>query len=208
MENQTTMDVAFTPAVRAIQTAKGSRDIYAGLEARRPWPDRITPDLVAIVNQQTSFFLGTANAAGQPYIQHRGGPAGFLRVTGERQLGFADFAGNQQYITLGNLSENPRAILFLIDYERARRVKIWGRARVVEDDPDLVERLHIAGGTGRPQRAILIDIDAWDLNCPQHIPRRIDLARVATVLAERDARIAELEARLAAHEAQATGARG
>lgn len=197
------MDVAFTPAVRAIQTAKGSREIYAGLEARRPWLDRVTPDLALIVARQTSFFLGTANAAGQPYIQHRGGPEGFLKVTGERQLGFADFAGNQQYITLGNLSENPRAILFLIDYERARRVKIWGRARVVEDDPKLVERLHVAGGAGRPQRAILMDIDAWDLNCPQHIPRRIDLARVATALAERDARIAELEAELAARDARA-----
>ena len=200
MTRQTAMDVAFTPAVKAIQTAKGSREIYARVEARNPWLDHSTAELEAFVCRQTSFFLGTANAAGQPYIQHRGGPAGFLKVLGERQLGFADFAGNRQYITLGNLSENPRAFLFLIDFEQARRVKIWGKARVVEDDPALLDRLRTEGGTGRPERAILLDIDAWDPNCPQHIPRRIDLARVATLLAERDARIAELEVELAASD--------
>lgn len=198
MARDTTMNVAFTPAVKAIQTAKGSRDGYARLEARNPWPDHTTPELEVFLARQTSFFMGTANAAGQPYIQHRGGPAGFLKVLGERQLGFADFAGNRQYITLGNLSENPRAILFLIDFEQARRVKVWGKARVVEDDPALLRRLHTPGGTGRPERAILLDIDAWDINCPQHIPRRIDLARIATLLADRDNRIAELEAKLAA----------
>lgn len=197
------MDVAFTPAVKAVQTAKGSRDLCAELEARAPWADHVTPELEAFLARQTSFFLGTANAAGQPYIQHRGGPAGFLKVVGARQLGFADFAGNRQYITLGNLSENPRAILFLIDFEQARRIKIWGRARVVEGDAALLDRLHTEGGRGRPERAILFDIDAWDLNCPQHIPRRIDIARVATLLADRDARIAELEAALAARDTAA-----
>lgn len=201
MAEGSSMDVAFTPAVKAIQTAKGSRESYARMEARNPWPDHATPDLEAFLARQTSFFMGTANAAGQPYIQHRGGPAGFLKVLGARQLGFADFAGNRQYITLGNLSENPRAILFLIDFEQARRIKIWGRARVVEGDPALLDRLRTEGGRGRPERAILFDIDAWDLNCPQHIPRRIDIARVATLLADRDRRIAELEARLAAHSA-------
>ena len=192
------MDVAFTPAVKAIQTAKGSRDAYSRLEERSPWLDHSTAELEAFLARQTSFFLGTANAAGQPYIQHRGGPAGFLKVLSERQLGFADFGGNRQYITLGNLSENPRAVLFLIDFEQARRIKVWGKARVVEDDPDLVARLHMEGASGRPERAILFDIEAWDLNCPQHIPRRIELARVATLLADRDRRIAELEIRLAA----------
>ncbi|MGR3320995.1 MAG: pyridoxamine 5'-phosphate oxidase family protein [Pseudooceanicola sp.] len=199
MPDQTTMDVAFTAAVRAAQEARGSREGYARLEAKRPWPNRVTPELAEFVGQQTSVFFGTANAAGQPYIQHRGGPAGFLRVLGDRQLGFADLAGNRQYITLGNLSENARAILFLIDYENRRRIKIWGRARVVEDDPDLLDRLH--SGDGRPERVILFDIDAWDINCPQHIPRRIGLDRVATLLAERDARIAALQAELAARDA-------
>ncbi|MGR3455848.1 pyridoxamine 5'-phosphate oxidase family protein [Pseudooceanicola sp.] len=197
------MNVAFTPAVRAAQAALGSRDGYARMEAKRPWPDRITPELADFVGRQTSLFLGTASAGGQPYIQHRGGPAGFLKVLGERQLGFADLAGNRQYITLGNLSENPQAILFLIDYETPRRIKIWGRARVVEDAPDLLARLH--GGVGRAERAILFDIAAWDVNCPQHIPRRIGIDRVATLLAERDARIAALEAELAARDAGSTG---
>lgn len=197
------MNVAFTPAVRAAQAALGSRDGYALMEAKRPWPDRITPELADFVGRQTSLFLGTASAGGQPYIQHRGGPAGFLKVLGERQLGFADLAGNRQYITLGNLSENPQAILFLIDYETPRRIKIWGRARVVEDAPDLLARLH--GGVGRAERAILFDIAAWDVNCPQHIPRRIGIDRVATLLAERDARIAALEAELAARDAGSTG---
>lgn len=206
MPDQTTMDVAFTAAVRAAQEARGSREGYARLEAKRPWPNRVTPELAEFVGQQTSVFFGTANAAGQPYIQHRGGPAGFLRVLGDRQLGFADLAGNRQYITLGNLSENARAILFLIDYENRRRIKIWGRARVVEDDPDLLDRLH--SGDGRPERVILFDIDAWDINCPQHIPRRIGLDRVATLLAERDAQIAALQAELAARDAASPGEDG
>jgi len=199
MHEPTSMDTAFSPAVRAAQELRGSRAGYARMEAKRPWPDRTTPDLEAFIGQQTSVFLGTSSAAGQPYIQHRGGPPGFLKVLGDRQLGFADLGGNRQYITVGNLSENPRAILFLIDYDNLRRIKIWGRARVVEEDPALLRRLHT--GTGRPERAILFDIEAWDVNCPQHIPRRIDIDRVATLLAERDARIAALEAELAARDA-------
>lgn len=193
------MDVAFTPAVKAIQTAKGSRDGYARLEARQPWSDRITPELAEFISRQTSIFVGTANAEGQPYIQHRGGPAGFLKVLGERQLGFADLAGNRQYITLGNLSENPRVMLFLIDFEEAHRVKIWGKATVSENDPALLERLHVEGGNGRVERAILIDIDAWDVNCPRHIPRLVAMSAVKALLAERDARIAALEAELTDH---------
>lgn len=197
--SKTPSDVAFSPAVKAAQTAKGSRELYARMEERRPWQDRITPDLTHFISEQDSIFLGTANAAGQPYIQHRGGPAGFLKVLGDRQLGFADLVGNKQYITLGNLSENPRAFLFLIDYEHARRIKLWGTAQVVEDDPDLVDRLRVGGGRGRPERAITFSISAWDVNCPQHIPQRIDAGRVAALIAERDARIAHLENELKQH---------
>ena len=192
----TPSDVAFSPAVKAIQASKGSREAYARMEAKRPWPDRITPDLAQFIAAQTSVFLGTASAAGQPYIQHRGGPAGFLKVLGDRQLGFADLAGNRQYITLGNLSENPQAFLFLIDYEQARRVKLWGTAQAVEDAPDLLDRLRADDGEGRPERAIVFSITAWDVNCPRHIPQRIDAGRVAAMLADRDARIARLEAEL------------
>lgn len=193
-----TMDVAFTPAVRAIQRARGSREGYQRMEDRRPWARRMTPDVADFVARQTSVFLGTANAAGQPYIQHRGGPAGFLKALDDQQLAFAELEGNRQYITHGNLSENPRAVLFLIDYEELRRVKIWGRARVVEGDAALLARLDTPGQRAGAQRAIVFDIEAWDLNCPQHIPRRFGMGRIATLLAERDARIAALEAELAA----------
>lgn len=195
-------DVAFSPTVKALQQAKGSRDAYARMEQRRPWPDRITPDLAQFIAAQTSVFLGTANAAGQPYIQHRGGPPGFLKVLGSHEIGFADLGGNKQYITLGNLSDNPQAILFLMDYERARRVKIWGTARVVEEDPDLVELLSPDGGAGRPERAIFLTVAAWDVNCPQHIPKRFDAERVAALLAERDAKIAHLVGELRRHGIQ------
>jgi predicted pyridoxine 5'-phosphate oxidase superfamily flavin-nucleotide-binding protein len=134
-------DVAFTPAVKAIQSHKGSRPGYASMEARGSWETRITPDLAEFIGQQASVFLGTANADGQPYIQHRGGPAGLLKVIDDKTLGFADFAGNRQYITLGNLTENPKAFIFLIDYTNRQRVKLWGEARVVEDDAELLKRL-------------------------------------------------------------------
>ena len=179
-----------------MQDAKGSREAYARMEASHPWQTTVTPDLAQFISEQNSFFLGTASAAGQPYIQHRGGPAGFLKVLGDQQLGFADLAGNRQYITLGNLSENAQAFIFLIDYEQARRVKLWGTAQVVDDQQDLMARLRVEGGKGRPERAILFNIRAWDVNCPQHIPRRIDVARVAAVLADRDAQIARLESEL------------
>ncbi|WP_321337616.1 pyridoxamine 5'-phosphate oxidase family protein [Breoghania sp.] len=192
----TPSDVAFSAAVKAIQTAKGSREMYARMEERRPWQNRITPDLAQFIGAQTSVFLGTASADGQPYIQHRGGPAGFLKVLDESRIGFADLAGNRQYITLGNLSENPQAFLFLIDYEQARRVKLWGTAAVHENAPDLMERLRVEDGKGRAERAIVFSIETWDVNCPQHIPVRFDASRVAAAIADRDARIAKLEAEL------------
>jgi len=190
-------DVAFTGSVKAIQTRKGSRRAYARMEEGDGWSTTVTDDLAAFIAEQNSFFLATANAAGQPYIQHRGGPPGFLRVLDERTLGFADFRGNRQYISLGNLDENPKVHLFLIDFAHRRRVKIWGEAKVVEDDPALLARLAPAGYDARPERAFVIHVAAWDANCPQHIPQRLEAADVALALAERDRRIAELEATIA-----------
>ena len=190
--SDTPSDIAFSEAVKAQQRAKGSRPMFERMEQERPWADSLTPDLVGFIEAQTSVFLGTASADGQPYIQHRGGPAGFLQVLGDRQIGLADLAGNRQYITLGNLSENPAAFLFLIDYMNRRRVKLWGRARVVEDDPQLLARLRSPEGRGRPERVILFDVETWDVNCPQHIPQRFEAEHVAAAIAARDERIAEL----------------
>lgn len=191
-------DIAFTPTVKALQARKGSRGSYARMEALGGWDDVITPDLKAELEAQVSVMLATANAQGQPYVQHRGGPPGFLHVLDEHTIAFADFAGNKQYITQGNLAENPRAFLFLIDYARRRRTKIWGRARVVEGDTDLLARLMPAGYAARPEQVVLFEVQAWDRNCPQHIPQRFDAADVQAALDERDARIAELERQLAA----------
>jgi predicted pyridoxine 5'-phosphate oxidase superfamily flavin-nucleotide-binding protein len=190
-------DVAFTPSVKAVQARKGLRPAHRRIEERGGWRTEITPDLAAFIAAQISIFLATANRDGQPYIQHRGGPPGFLHVLDARTIAFADFAGNRQYITLGNLADNPKAQLFLIDYAHQRRVKIWGEARVVEDDDALIARLMPEGYKARPEQAILFTVAAWDVNCSQHIPQRIDAADVAAALAARDRRIAELEAEVA-----------
>src|SRR5580692_6475714 len=200
--HQFSSDVAFTPTVKAVQARKGSRISYARVEERGGWETRIPPDLAAFIESQISVFLATVNGQGQPYIQHRGGPAGFLRVLDDKSIGFADFAGNRQYITQGNLSDNPKAYLFLIDYAHQRRVKIWGEARVVENDDALTARLMPPGYKARPEQVILFTVSAWDTNCHQHIPQKFDAADVAAALASRDARIAELEAELAALKGQ------
>jgi uncharacterized protein len=194
-------DVAFTPAVKAAQTRLGSRETYARQELGGSWADRVTPELAEFIAEQNSLFLATASADGQPYIQHRGGPPGFLRVLDEHTLAFADFRGNRQYITVGNLSENPKAQLFLMDYTHRHRIKIWGEARVVEDQPELLASLLVDGYKAKADRAIVFRVTAWDANCPQHIPQLVDVEAVQKVLRERDARIAELEARLKAAEA-------
>lgn len=190
-------DVGFTPSVKAIQERKGSRRTYARMDEGGSWQTTISPDLADFIAAQTSIFLATANADGQPYIQHRGGPAGFLHVLDEKTIGFADFAGNKQFITQGNLSENPKAYLFLIDYAHRRRIKIWGEARVVEGDAELTGKLMPENYRARPEQVILFTVTAWDTNCPQHIPQRFEAADVAAALAERDERIVELEAELA-----------
>jgi predicted pyridoxine 5'-phosphate oxidase superfamily flavin-nucleotide-binding protein len=189
-------DVAFTPSVKAVQSRKGSRRAYEHMEQGGSWEIRITPDLARFIAAQTSVFLATANAEGQPYIQHRGGPPGFLHVIDEETIAFADFAGNRQYITQGNLADNPRAYLFLIDYAHRRRVKIWGEARVVEGDAELMAKLMPEGYKARPEQVILFTVSAWDTNCPQHIPQRFDAADVAAAIADRDKRIAALESEI------------
>ena len=189
-------DIAFTPAVKAIQQAKGSRNSYAKVEQNRGWRTKVTEDLTEFLSELDMFYLGTANAVGQPYIQYRGGSPGFLKVIDERTLGFADFGGNRQYITLGNLSENPRAFIFLMDYISAQRIKIWGNARVVEDDPELLHRLADRDYPGSVERAILFDVEAWDINCPQHIHKRLPQGMVAPMIEGLQARIKQLEAEL------------
>lgn len=200
-------DVAFTPAVKAIQARKGSREAYGRAE-QRGWRTEVDENLEAFLADANSFYFSTASADGQPYIQHRGGPKGFLKVLDKQTLAFADYAGNQQYLTQGNLSENPKAYIFVMDYAHRRRVKIWGEARVVEDDDALRDALMPKGYRARPEQVIVFKIAAWDTNCPQHIPQKFDAADVAAVLAARDQRIAELEAQVAALKGEATAEEG
>jgi len=195
-------DVAFTPAVKAAQSRKGSRHAYERVEARGSWETSITAELKAFIEAQRSAFLATANLDGQPTIQHRGGPAGFLRVLDPKTIAFVDFVGNRQYITVGNLSENPKVHLFLIDYAHQRRIKIWGEARVVEGDDDLIAKLMPQGYKARPEQVILFTVGAWDANCPQHIPQRFEAADVAASLAQRDNRILKLETEIERLRAQ------
>lgn len=190
-------DVAFTEQVKAVQARKGSRRSYSKMEEGGSWQTRITSDLALFLDAQISIFLATVNADGQPYIQHRGGPPGFLKALDDKTIGFADFSGNRQYITQGNLAENPKAHLFLIDYANRRRIKIWGEARIVEGDDAIIARLMPPDYKARPEQVLLFTVSAWDANCPQHIPQRFEAADVVAALAERDARITALEAELA-----------
>ncbi len=186
-------DIVFTPAARRAQAERGSAKAY-DRKAETGFPDRITPDLAQFIAGLDTAFLATASGAGAPYIQHRGGPQGFIKVLDDKTLGFADYAGNRQYITLANLSENDRAYLFLLDFANRRRIKVWGRARVVEGDPELLARLADPGYRARPERAILFTVEAWDVNCPQHITPRYTEAEIAEATKAMGARIAELEA--------------
>ena len=195
-------DVAFTPAVKAIQARKGSRDAYARVEEHGGWRTEVDANLAAFLADTNSLYFATATADGQPYIQHRGGPKGFVKILDKSTIAFADYSGNRQYITQGNLSENPKAYIFVMDYAHRRRVKIWGEARTVDDDPALLDALMPKGYRARPEQVVVFKITAWDTNCPQHIPQKFDAADVAAALAARDARIAELEAEIAALKGQ------
>ena len=165
-------DLAFTPQVKSVQERLGSRASYARVAAQTGWETKVTPELARFVAQRDSFFLGTASADGQPYIQHRGGPRGFLKVLDEQRLAFADYAGNRQYISMGNLEENDRAFLFLIDYPTRRRIKVWGRAEVIDNDLELLAEVRDPDYAAEPQRVFVFHVETWDRNCPQHIPQR------------------------------------
>lgn len=171
-------DIAFTPAVKVEQTKRGSRDNYRRMEEGRGWQQTITPDLAAFLAERDSFYMGTASVDAQPYIQHRGGPAGFLKVIDEKTLAFADFRGNRQYISVGNLTENSKAFIFLMDYPNKRRIKMWGTARSVEGDDALLGQLNDPEYGGKPEHAIVFTVDAWDVNCPQHIKPRYTVEEI------------------------------
>lgn len=198
-------DVAFTPAVKSIQERHGSRKSYARIEQGDGWETTVTPELAAFVESLDMFYLGTANAQGQPYIQYRGGSPGFLKVVDERTLGFADFGGNRQYITLGNLSENPKAFIFLMDYAGSQRIKLWGTAKVVDDDPQLLQQLRDATYPARAERAILFTLKAWDVNCSQHIHKRFSQSQISPVIEQLQHRIRDLETELKILRRQAEG---
>lgn len=189
-------DIAFTPAVKQQQEIRGSREQVRRVAEGERWTNKITPDLAAFLAARDSVYFATSNAAGQPYIQHRGGPAGFLNVLDERRLGFADFTGNLHYISLGNLTENDKVFLFMMDYSSQTRIKLWGRAEVVEDDPELVERLMVTGYEAKAERAIIVTVEAWDLNCRQHILPRYTLSEIEIAVTPLKERIALLEAML------------
>jgi len=190
-------DIVFTDTIRALQSRNGSRDAYAKMEQRGGWSDVISPALAQFIAAQNSFYLATVNAAGQPYIQHRGGPRGFLKVLDERTLGIADFRGNRQFISQGNLIDNPKAFIFLMDYAGRRRIKIWGAARMIEGDAALLEQLMPGGYAATPERALLFSVTAWDPNCPQHIPRKYEQEQLDALLTEKDAEIARLKHEIA-----------
>jgi uncharacterized protein len=190
-------DVAFSPAVKAVQEQRGSRTGYARVEEKGGWRTVITSELADFLARTRSFYLATASAEGQPYIQHRGGPEGFLRVLDEKTLGFADYAGNRQYITTGNLSENARAMMFVMDYAARRRLKLWGKARLISADAALLAQLWPQGYAARPEQAILFELAAWDSNCPQHIPRLFAAEDVGETIRAMQARIRELEQEVA-----------
>lgn len=200
-------DVAFTPAVKAIQATKGSRESYARVEQTHGWQTTVTPELKMFLATLDMFYLGTATASGQPYIQYRGGSPGFLKVLDDRMLGFGDFGGNRQFLTMGNLAENSKAFLFLMDYENRRRIKIWGTAKVIEDDPALLNQLRDPTYPTQVERAIVFSITAWDVNCPQHIQRRIPASKVKPTIEQMQARINALEAELHTYRTKSSGAK-
>ena len=203
--NRPISDIAFTPAVKAAQQERGSRRSYAKMEQRGGWQDKVTPALEEFIAERDSFYLATASAEGQPYIQHRGGPKGFLKALDESTLAFADYAGNAQYVSLGNLTENNKAFIFLMDYPHRHRIKIWGEAEFVEGDDELLARVTDPEYSARPARVLLFRVKAWDVNCNQHIQQRFTEGELHGFADELKAKIAKLEAQNAEMAAQLRG---
>lgn len=195
-------DIAFTPAVKAAQQERDSRRSYSKMEQRGGWQDAITRELQEFIAERDSFYLGTASSDGQPYIQHRGGAKGFLKVLDEKTLAVADYAGNAQYISLGNLSENNKAFIFLMDYPHQRRIKIWGTAEFIENDPALLERVTDPDYPAKPQRVLVFRVKAWDLNCKQHIQQRFTVEDMRPIVRRLQDKISELEGRSRRLESQ------
>lgn len=193
-----TPHIAFTDRVKSIQEERGSRQQYARISPRIGYQSPTTEGLDSFLADVDTAFIATASADGLPYAQHRGGPKGFIRILDENTLGFADFAGNRQFITTGNLRENPRAFLILMNYEQRRRIKIWGTARTVSEDAALLARLSPTDYRARIEQAVLFTIAAWDINCPQYIPRKFDASDTLDAIGRLEARIATLEAENAA----------
>jgi predicted pyridoxine 5'-phosphate oxidase superfamily flavin-nucleotide-binding protein len=190
-------EIAFTPAVREVQERMGSRVAYARMEGRLPPGDALGPDEAAFVADRDSFYLATVSETGWPYVQHRGGPAGFVRLLDPRTLGFADFRGNRQYVSVGNLARDDRVAMIFMDYPNRARLKVLGRASVVEPDRrEILERLEAPEYGARVERGILIRVEAFDWNCQQHITPRFTLDEIEEATAPLRRRIAELEARL------------
>jgi len=185
-------DFAFSPSVKRVQERKGSRRGYENMRMS----DTISSDLAHFIGERDSFYMATANVDGQPYIQHRGGPKGFLKVVDKKTLSFADFKGNRQFISTGNLEENDKVYLFLMDYANHQRIKIWGTAKVIEDDYTLMNGLMPANYGARGEQVIHITVNAWDMNCPQHIPQKFAAEDVASAIKQRDTRIRELEEKI------------
>lgn len=186
-------DIAFTPAVKQAQEKHGSRSAYARMEQRGGWTDRVTPDLTAFLAQRDSMYFGTASANGRPYIQHRGGPKGFIKALDEHTLAFADYAGNSQYISFGNLSENDKAFIFLMDYANRHRIKIWGQAEFIDNDSELLEKVRDPDYDARPERVLAFHVEAWDVNCTQHIQQRFTPDEIGSATAKLMEQVRELK---------------
>ncbi|HEU5057434.1 MAG TPA: pyridoxamine 5'-phosphate oxidase family protein [Kofleriaceae bacterium] len=193
-QSRPSSDVAFSPTVKVVQAERGSRAAYARVERGGGFETAVDERLAGFLAEIDTAFLATASADGQPYVQHRGGPRGFIRALDERTLGFLDLAGNRQYVSTGNLRDNERVCLLLMDYARRRRIKVWGTARAVPATPELVAALALPGSRARVEQVVLLTVSAWDVNCPQHIPQKLDAGEVAGVVDALRARIAELEA--------------
>jgi len=186
-------DIVFTSSVKKIQEKNGSRNSYARMEQYGGWNTKVTPDLEEFLSSIDSFYFGTSNVEGQAYIQHRGGQKGFLKVIDDEHLGFLDFSGNRQYISIGNLSENNKATIFLMHYPSQTRIKIWGTAEIL-NDKQLIESLKDDSYRAKIERAIVFKVEAWDINCKQHIKQRFTAEEIEKITKPLHQKIKELEA--------------